>query len=154
MPEAAPEGRSVARHGYAMGSSSRPVQAAVSASSVRLQESAGTRQDLPRCEVRFRRHDHTVLLERVAVHLVAEGADADSQQSGGALAVLIALGQRGEDRGLLRLLDRRVEVQSARAGLALRISLGRSSAWITGPSTVATSRSMQFRNCRTLPGQE
>ena len=49
-------------------------------------------------------------LKRVPVHLVAEGADADAQELGGAFAVVVALRQRREDGGLLRLLDRRVEV--------------------------------------------
>ncbi len=58
----------------------------------------------------FQSHKDGFRWKGVAVHLVAQRADADPQELGGALTVLVALGKRGEDGGLFRLLDRCVQV--------------------------------------------
>ena len=110
------------------------------------------------------------LLQAVAVHLVVQGPHADAEQLRGPFAVVVALLEGGQDRRLLDLGDGGLQGRHLRSGqsrgcwrarirprvraVVACISLGRSSRWMVGPSTVTTRRSMQFFNWRTFPGHE
>lgn len=61
------------------------------------------------------------LLERVAVHLVVQGSDADSQQLSGPFAMLIAVCQRRQDGLSFGLLDRFFQRTSAFAGRGAKL---------------------------------
>src|SRR5271165_3686307 len=92
------------------------------------------------------------LLKRVSVHLVVQGPHADAQQVSRSFAVVVALLQGCENRGFLDLghgclqghhlsfsrLGSCAGGQVSATGSCLVgcISLGRSSMWMAGPSTV------------------